>query len=67
MKEYKFDEDAISKREAIVEKFNKQWEETNEECGVVRWNSNWIMDSERMNYVYDNFPSPRIKDFLANL
>ena len=65
--------DTISKREAIVEKFNKQWEETNEqyECDwngeIIRWNSNWIMDSEYMSFVYDNMKSQRIKDFIANL
>jgi len=66
------DEDSISKRMAIVEKFNQQWKETNyrycmlRDGEIIRWNSNWIMDSEYMNFVYDNTPSTRIKEFLKN-
>ena len=34
---------------------------------IISWNVNWIMDSEYMNYVCDNDPSPRIKEFIKDM
>jgi len=55
-------------RQKVVEAFNKRWKPditiTCDDGEIISYNMNWILDSEYMNYVYDNFPSPRIRDFI---
>lgn len=56
-------------RDKIVDEFNKRWEAdihiTCEDIGeIISWNDNWIMESEYMNYVFDDWASPRIKEFI---
>lgn len=55
-------------RKKVVDAFNKKWKPdiniTLDDGEIVSFNENWILDSEYMNYVYDNFPSKRIIDFI---
>jgi hypothetical protein len=57
----------MESRQKIVDEFNKRWEadiHTEDDGETISWNSNWIMDSEYMNYVYDNIITLRIKEFI---
>lgn len=62
------DEPNRKKRENIVKLFNAQYKANIKiKCDdgeIITYNENWILDSEYMNYVYDNHPSQRIKEFL---
>ena len=57
-------------RQKVVEEFNKRFEAniniTCDDGEIISFNENWILDSEFMNYVHDNEPSQRIKDFIKN-
>ena len=58
-------------REKVVEAFNKRYISSStiicDDGEVIPFNSNWIVDSEYMNYVHDNEPSKRIQDFIVNI
>ena len=58
-------------REKVVEAFNKRWAAdkhiTCDDEEIIPFNSNWIMDSEYMNFVHDNLISNRIKEFIINI
>lgn len=60
----------FKKRDKIVDAFNKQWKAdihiTEDDGEILSWNENWIMDSEYMNYVFDDLASSRIKEFIKN-
>jgi len=59
------------KNQEIVDKFNEKWKEpdtfiTLDDGEILSYNINWILDSEYMNFVYDNSASSRIRDFIKN-
>ena len=61
----------MDNRLKVVDTFNEKWKEpdtfiTLDDGKILSYNINWILDSEYMNYVYDNLPSPRIQDFIKN-
>ena len=64
------DMENIETRRKIVDEFNKRWEAdihiTADDGEILSWNDNWIIESEYMNYVCDNDPSPRIKEFIMS-
>ena len=61
----------MKKNQEIVDKFNEKWKEpdtfiTLDDGEILSYNINWILDSEYMNFVYDNSASSRIHDFIKN-
>jgi hypothetical protein len=70
-KRWEADKVQREERDKIVDEFNKRWEAdihiTDDDGEIISWNLNWILDSEYMNYVCDDWASPRIKEFIQEL